>query len=254
MRSFPFLVVCWIVSVCGCGGDSSPPPASDSSAPPAASDAAPSAPSVPAAGSSAPVGNLSPEATVRQAISAVGEGRLELLWDLLPPSYQKDLNDIVREFGKSVDAETWDSLMRTSNRYLSVSLAKQSMMMQTPDFKNLTRGLSSLGQVPGAPPVDFSRPELLEPAIKSSLEAALGLLNSDISTAKALQTFDGRKYFASGINVFYKGLLQMIESFVKGLAQDPMIANSPMAAELNQFDLKKELSNIKISGDRKSVV
>lgn len=244
MRPFHFAIACLIVSLCGCGGDA--PPAT--TAPAATDNAAPAVPAAPTAGNSTPVGNLSPEATVRQFVTAFKEGRLETLWDLLPPSYQKDVNDVVREFGGQVDAETWDSLLRLSNRYLSVSLAKQSMMMQTSDFKNFTRSLSALRQVPGVPPVDFTQPAILDPAVKSLHEAFLGLMSSDISTAKGLQTFDGRKYFASGINVFFKGVRQIVESVVKGLSQDPLLANSPIGAELKQFDWNKLFADLNVSG------
>ena len=50
-----------------------------------------------------------PESLVTTPIKALEEKNPKLLWDLLPTSYQSDINGLVKEFAKNMDAELWDA-------------------------------------------------------------------------------------------------------------------------------------------------
>ena len=50
-----------------------------------------------------------PESLVTIPIKALEEKNPKLLWDLLPASYQSDVNSLVKEFAKNMDAELWDA-------------------------------------------------------------------------------------------------------------------------------------------------
>ena len=48
-----------------------------------------------------------PECLVTTPIKALEEKNPKLLWDMLPASYQSDINELVQEFAKNMDAQLW---------------------------------------------------------------------------------------------------------------------------------------------------
>ena len=50
-----------------------------------------------------------PESLITTPIQALEDNNPSLLWDMLPASYQKDLNGLVQSFAKEMDAELWDA-------------------------------------------------------------------------------------------------------------------------------------------------
>jgi hypothetical protein len=86
----PVLLLALALALSGCGHDSAP---SDSGASPAggkaAAEAAPS------------LDPDTPDGAIRLVIAGMQEKRPEALWNFLPASYQKDLNDLVHHFARS---------------------------------------------------------------------------------------------------------------------------------------------------------
>ena len=50
-----------------------------------------------------------PESLVTTPIKALEENNPKLIWEMLPASYQKDLNGLVQTFANEMDAELWDA-------------------------------------------------------------------------------------------------------------------------------------------------
>ena len=50
-----------------------------------------------------------PESVITTPIKALEEKNPKLIWDMLPASYQSDINGLVQEFAKNMDAELWDA-------------------------------------------------------------------------------------------------------------------------------------------------
>ena len=50
-----------------------------------------------------------PESLITAPIKALEENNPKLIWDMLPASYQKDLNELVQTFANEMDAELWDA-------------------------------------------------------------------------------------------------------------------------------------------------
>ena len=50
-----------------------------------------------------------PESLITAPIQALEENNPKLIWEMLPASYQKDLNGLVQAFAKEMDAELWDA-------------------------------------------------------------------------------------------------------------------------------------------------
>ena len=61
-------------------------------------------------GSSSPPSSTAqdgPESVVSTPIKALEEKNPKLIWNMLPASYQSDINELVQEFAKNMDAQLW---------------------------------------------------------------------------------------------------------------------------------------------------
>ena len=58
-----------------------------------------------------------PESLITAPIKALEENNPKLIWDMLPASYQKDLNGLVQAFAKEMDAELWDAGLGVGGRH-----------------------------------------------------------------------------------------------------------------------------------------
>ena len=68
----------------------------------------------------------SPEATVRSVLDGLRNNRPRVLWEALPASYQRDVNDLVHGFADRMDEEVWERAFATASRLLDVLRAKKS--------------------------------------------------------------------------------------------------------------------------------
>lgn len=50
----------------------------------------------------------SPEQVVMDVAQGLSEGRLHVVWDAMPPSYQADVTELVHSYGAKVDPELWN--------------------------------------------------------------------------------------------------------------------------------------------------
>lgn len=51
----------------------------------------------------------SPDGTVKAVLQGLADQHPEILWQALPPSYQKDINDLTHAFANKMDPEIWDA-------------------------------------------------------------------------------------------------------------------------------------------------
>ncbi len=221
------------LAVFGCGGgdtDATSSSGDTTSSAPATPSLNGTSPSTAGPSSSSGTAPTTPDGAVRQAINALRGAQLGELWDLLPASYQQDVNGLVQAFGKGVDAEAWDKMMRTTSRYFTVIAAKRDMIAQS------TGGKGSLMDMIGSSAEASAPPEMgpgvgqvlaMMPALASSADpvkmaehekkidlamhdATLALLGSEFGSAQGLSTFDGRKFFAGGASTFVKKLKEAL--------------------------------------------
>ena len=100
-----------------------------------------------------------PESLITAPIQALEENNPRVIWDMLPASYQKDLNGLVQAFAKEMDAELWDSgfdlagsvgeLLRTKNDLISESLTGMAEQFGVPlpdiDLSEMSDGMEIIG-------------------------------------------------------------------------------------------------------------
>ena len=76
----------------------------------------------------------SPDEAVRRVLAGIREGKAGVMWDALPPSYQADLNQIVRDFAAKMDEEVWRRTFETLQRVVRVAREKESFLLDNPDI------------------------------------------------------------------------------------------------------------------------
>ena len=128
-----------------------------------------------------------PESLITAPIQALEENNPKLIWEMLPASYQKDLNGLVQAFAKEMDAELWDAgfelagsigeLLRTKKDLVAGAISQIGF-----DDLDLISGEVTIG-------ADGPTPEFI-----SGLETAGTLLEklakSDLGTMAKLKTID----------------------------------------------------------------
>jgi len=95
-----------------------------------------------------------PESFVTTPLKALEEKNPKLIWDMLPASYQKDLNGLVQAFAKEMDAELWDAgagllggigeLLRTKKDLIAGMLSEMDEAGEIP-LSEITSGLEMAG-------------------------------------------------------------------------------------------------------------
>lgn len=129
-----------------------------------------------------------PESLITTPIQALEDNNPRLLWDMLPASYQKDLNGLVQSFAKEMDAELWDAafdlagsvgeLLRTKKDLVAESMtAVEGLGLSMPKGPNgeelpmedLIKGMELVGT-------------MLEKVAKSDLGSLAKLKTADLGT------------------------------------------------------------------------
>lgn len=73
--------------------------------------------------------DATPDEAVRQAALAIHDAKPEVLWAMLPASYQQDVNDVVKQFGTAMDNEVWTSGTALLPKAIKVLNAKQDIIL-----------------------------------------------------------------------------------------------------------------------------
>jgi hypothetical protein len=80
--------------------------------------------------------NDSALAAVKQTLSAIERGDLAGAYEFLPPSYQSDVDGLVREFASKMDAEVWTRLFGLLRKSVAVLGTKKAFILELDLFAN----------------------------------------------------------------------------------------------------------------------
>lgn len=110
-----------------------------------------------------------PEKTFDQALAAIKANEPDELFALLPPSYQKDIDEVVAGFAGKMDSEIWEQGRRILQRVANLAKTKRALLIEMAT-QNKTEevdpaevgasidSFSSLfGQLAGGPAADLQR-------------------------------------------------------------------------------------------------
>ena len=124
----------------------------------------------------------SPEATVRSVLDGLRNNRPVVLWERLPTSYQRDLNELVREIAAEADPEVWRRTFATASRLLEVLRAKKDL------------AIPWLAQLPPVRAAGPGNAEDLAAAYDELLRMLALLVESELADLEQLRKIDVGRY------------------------------------------------------------
>jgi hypothetical protein len=122
----------------------------------------------------------SPEGTARAVADALADRHPEVLWQALPPTYQKDITDLTHAFAGKMDPALWDAVFGIGRKTSALLRDKKDIIMASTTME--AAGEKS-GQV--------------ESEWDSMVSLLDGVFSSRISSLDALKTMDWEDYLAT---------------------------------------------------------
>ena len=183
-----------------------------------------------------------PESLITKPIQALEENNPKVIWDMLPASYQKDLNELLQSFANEMDAELWDAgagllgdvgeLLRTKKNLVAGAISQIGF-----DNLNLFSGEVNLG---GEGPT----PELI-----NGLETLGNLLEkiakSDLRSMSKMKTID----LGNIADTLGRDLMTLIDESAKATGEtDPFGLELLRSIEVDVVSEDGNKAMIKISG------
>jgi hypothetical protein len=120
-----------------------------------------------------------PDGAVLHVSQKLQEDRPEVLWEALPPSYQKDVTDLTHEFATKMDAELYAKVVTILQKTVNILKTKKEIIL----------GSSLIS----AAPVDMEKLTQKWDAVVAFLET---LVNCELSDLEQLKTIDYHKFLS----------------------------------------------------------
>lgn len=124
--------------------------------------------------------NGTAESTFQQVLVAFQEGRLEAVFDFLPPSHQAEVEQLLQTFADKMDPELWSDLFQLLNKSANLLKSKKELILSLDGVKKL-------------PQIDAIKPYW--EGITNGLRDAA---TSDIADLKQLKRANTRQLLAAG--------------------------------------------------------
>jgi len=137
-----------------------------------------------------------PDVYVQKLVNEAAAGNGKALWNALPEDYQGDVEDLLEEFTKNMDAELWDGGFKLVGKLAKVLKDKKEFVVGS----QFTQG------IPG-PQKDAVTKEW-----DSIVEALSMISKSDISTHEGLKELDIEEFFDKTGSKLADGLLKASEN------------------------------------------
>ena len=169
-----------------------------------------------------------PESVITTPIKALKEKDPKLLWEMLPASYQSDINGVAQEFAKNMDAELWNA---------GVGLLKEVGALLDAQ-KELLAKMSAESDPNTNPEEAKQAMEVLAKVIKKFAESELGSLDKmkSIDLGKVADTFG-------------KDILNLAEETAKLTGEtDPFQLAALKAIKVEVVNQDGDNATIKVSG------
>ena len=171
-----------------------------------------------------------PESFVTTPLKALEEKNPKLIWDMLPASYQKDLNGLVQTFAKEMDAELWDAGFELVGGIGELLTEKKELIAE------MLSEMDESGEVPMS-------------VITSGLEMAGTLLDkltkSDLGSLNKLRTVD----LGNVADTFGRDLMKLIEDSAKAAGEaDPFGLEMLRGIKVEVVSEDGNSATIKVSG------
>jgi len=164
---------------------------------------------------------------VREAMQAAQDMEFERIWDLLPSSMQTSINGVFKDFGTQVDAELWDKSFNLLSRSVSVLIAKQEMLYQTPEAQAMLAQMKAKASESGGVDAAAVTPEKIKSMTAPLLGVLTTLLNSELSSTQKLKSFDGRVFCAKTLDPMAGRLKEFSDKMMEEASKIEELQSNP---------------------------
>ena len=121
-----------------------------------------------------------PDGTARAVTAALADRHPEVLWQALPPSYQKDITELTHAFAGRMDPAVWDAAFGLGRKAAGILRDKKALFLES-------QMLEAAGE-------DRQRIEDGWDSVVSLLDS---LFSSDVTRLETLRTIDWERYLAT---------------------------------------------------------
>lgn len=132
----------------------------------------------------ATAGQGTAEATFQQTLIAFQDGRLDAAFELLPGSYQTDVQNLVRLFAEKMDTDLWSQVFQLANKTSNVLKAKKELFFSH-------NGLKRMPQM-----------EAIKPHWDTIVSGLREIATSDVADLLKLKQADLKQLLVSGNRLF----------------------------------------------------
>lgn len=131
-------------------------------------------------------------ATVTTMAAAMKDGKVEVAYDMLPASYQKDVDGLIHDFAGRMDAEIWSAGFGVLSKSAGLLKAKKELLI-------------SMAQQPGKE----EQTEKMKTHWDSLVSGLEKLAASDLAEVEKLKTSSARDLLQKGVGPLAKSLVAM---------------------------------------------
>jgi len=79
-----------------------------------------------------PAGEMTAEQTVKTMRVAMANGEVDAVWKKMPPTYKKDINGLLHEFARNMDADVWKDIVEVADTAVAVLKKQKQFILQQP--------------------------------------------------------------------------------------------------------------------------
>jgi hypothetical protein len=120
------------------------------------------------------------EAAFQQTLIAFQDGRLDLAYDFLPPSYQTDVEALLKTFADKMDADLWSDAFSLLNKVANLLQTKKDLILKLDGVKR------------------FPQIEQIKPHWDAIAAGIKDVATSDVADLSKLKSADVRQLLVSG--------------------------------------------------------
>jgi hypothetical protein len=161
-----------------------------------------------------------PDAFVHAGLEAL-KGKPRAVWDALPPSYQKDTNDVIAAFAAKVPEKPWNDTFVVAGKLVKVLETKKTFVLGHPALQSSPM-----------------KPEDVAKSWDPAVHLLGSLVNSEIKTVAGLKAFDVPKFLDGAAAAMFSDALNLSSSAGASMP-------APGAAKL--ADLRTKLASVKVT-------
>lgn len=158
-----------------------------------------------------------PAGAAQRLYQGLGERQPDLVWDGLPSSYQRELEQLVRGFAQQMDEPTWNRCFATARKGVELLREQRAYVLDCP----------GIGWV-----LKLADPAQAEPGWNASVGVLEALVNSDLADLGKLRAFDARAFCAGPGRALLANLAKL-----SALREEPELARALDAAAQAKIEL-----------------